>query len=57
MPRRHNTILHERVALAPGAVPLEKDLPINPISFISIAMRLLNNGASAFCHMTATYQQ
>lgn len=47
MPRRHNTILHERVSLAAGAVPLEKDLPINPISFISIAMRMLNNGANA----------
>jgi len=47
MPRRHNTILHDRVALAAGAVPLEKDLPINPISFISIAMRMLNNGANA----------
>jgi hypothetical protein len=47
MPRRHNTILHERLALAAGAVPLEKDLPINPISFISIALRMLNNGASA----------
>lgn len=47
MPRRHNTILHDRVALAAGAVPLEKDLPINPISFISIVLRLLNNGANA----------
>jgi hypothetical protein len=45
MARRHNTILHERVSLAAGAVPLEKDLPINPISFITIAMRLANNGA------------
>lgn len=47
MPRRHNTILHERVALAPGAVPLEKDLPINPISFITIVLRLLNSAANA----------
>jgi len=47
MARRHNTILHERVALAAGAVPLEKDLPINPISFITIALKLLNNGANA----------
>jgi len=46
MARRHNTILHERVALAAGAVPLDKDLPINPISFITIAMRMLNATAS-----------
>lgn len=47
MARRHNTILHDRVALAAGAVPLEKDLPINPISFISLTLRMANNGASA----------
>jgi len=47
MPRRHNTILHDRVALAPAATPLEKDLPINPLSFLSINMRMLNSVASA----------
>jgi hypothetical protein len=47
MPRRHNVILHERVALAAGAVPLEKDLPINPISFLTLTLRMLNNGANA----------
>lgn len=47
MARRHNTILHERVPLAAGATPLEKDLPINPISYISIALRLANNAANA----------
>lgn len=47
MPRRHNVILHDRVALAPAAVPLEKDMPINPVSFITITLRLLNNGANA----------
>ncbi len=52
MPRRHNTILHDRVALAAGATPLEKALPINPISFISIALRLLNNGANAVPPLT-----
>lgn len=52
MPRRHNTILHDRVALAAGATPLEKDLPINPINFISVALRLLNNGANAVPKIT-----
>lgn len=47
MPRRHNTIMHDRVALAAGASPLEKDLPINPISFLTLTLRLLNNGANA----------
>lgn len=47
MARRHNTILHDRVALAAGAVPLDKDLPINPISFLTIVLKLLNNGANA----------
>lgn len=46
MARRHNTILHDRVALAAGAVPLEKDLSINPISFITLTLRGINNGAS-----------
>jgi hypothetical protein len=45
MARRHNTILHDRVALAAAAVPLEKDLPINPISFITIVLRLINDSA------------
>ncbi len=45
MPRRHNTILHDRVSLAAGATPLEKDLPINPINFITLTLRLL--GATA----------
>jgi hypothetical protein len=47
MPRRHNTILHDRVALAAAAGTLEKDLPINPISFLTLTLRALNNGASA----------
>jgi hypothetical protein len=46
MARRHNTILHERVALAAGAVPLDKDLPINPISFLTIALKMLNDGVA-----------
>lgn len=47
MARRHNTILHDRVAFAAGGVPLEKDLPINPISFISLGIRGINNGVNA----------
>ena len=47
MARRHNTILHDRVTFAAAAVPLEKDLPINPISFISLGIRGVNDGASA----------
>jgi len=46
MARRHNTILHERVALAAGAVPLDKDLPINPISFLTIVLKLINDGVA-----------
>lgn len=47
MPRRHNTILHDRVSLGATAGTLEKDLPINPISFLTLTLRLLNNGANA----------
>lgn len=47
MPRKHSTILHDRVPLNAGATALDKDLPINPISFLTLALRLLNNGANA----------
>lgn len=47
MPRKHNVILHDRISLGATATVVEKDLPINPISFITITLRLLNNGANA----------
>lgn len=47
MARFLRTVLHQDVALAPGAAPLEKDLGVNPISFLTMTLRLLNNGANA----------
>jgi hypothetical protein len=47
MPRRHNTLLLDRTSLGATAAVLERDLPINPISFITLTLRLLNNGVNA----------
>lgn len=47
MARFLRTVLHQNVSLAAGAVPLEKNLGVNPISFLTLTLRLLNNGANA----------
>jgi len=52
MPRRHNTIVHDRVSLGAVAASLDKDLPINPMSFLTLTLRLLNNGANAVPPLT-----
>ncbi len=46
MPRRHNVIMHDRVTLTAGGVAIEKDMPINPISFLTITLRALNSVAN-----------
>lgn len=52
MARYLRTVLHQDVALAAGATPLEKDLGVNPLSFLTLTLRMLNNGANAVPPMT-----
>lgn len=46
MARKHNTIVMDRVALGAAAAAVNVDLPINPISFLTLSIRALNNAAS-----------
>lgn len=39
MARYLRTTLHSNLAVAAGAVPVEKDLPVNPLSFILLTLR------------------
>ena len=45
MPRFLRTVLHQNVVVTAGAVPIEKDLGVNPISFLTLTLRAL--GATA----------
>ncbi len=52
MPRMHNAILQDRVTLTAAAQVIERDLPINPISYLTLTLRGLNNGADAIPVLT-----
>ncbi len=47
MPRMHNAIIQDRVTLTAAAQVIERDLPINPISYLTLTLRGLNNGVDA----------
>ncbi len=52
MPRMHNAILQDRVTLTAAAQVIERDLPINPISYLTLTIRGLNNGVDAIPVLT-----
>lgn len=46
MARFLRTVLHSNVSLAAGASPLDKDLGVNPLSFLSITIKFTNATAN-----------